>query len=544
MYTYKNKTLGNKILIQFENKTNYILKEKYKTDQNFFNLKAINNILQNSKTYMCTQFKEMIITIETEDLFKKIYNRHDSITRLDKMIGYYCNNIILFPNLNNVYESKYICENIHHKQRILDELELNKLKNHKLIKKSKTKNYFHHEEEHNITDNNIIFTPEVNESIERDEWTDNTKVMASNLYREIQVINAVVAKNINENNEDDYINNTNSIEHLIFKLKYLEKNNEKEVELKNENTNSIKKIRDDKPKKSTNIKKKAEGELIKLIIEEKKNKIPKITKNVNFNLNVNNFDTNNENDVILTSNKNFNSEKETLITDSPKVRKIYFKKTEDFVKEMVLKNRLEHKRLKIVTNALIHSKESMMMKKLHEKNKIFNKKPIRIVNNTPRSESNNRSFMPPITKISSSSVNQKMNNSNTNIPIIKSGRVSNNKNNNQVILEYKRKQINSRNMSKDIINPTNLNSFRSLNSVTISNSNLKNIQPSQTMRTYDTSPTSRINVTSERTDTKLKKQSLFKIKNTDIKLKIFSNEKNENFQKIRKKLIFSNSKIS
>ena len=111
----------NKNLTDFEKIINERFHKKYYIEENRYNIINIENILFCDKTHLVSQFKDLIILNEIFDFLTKFYPLMESSILLPKILNYYEKNFFLFPNYIGLPESKYLYNNIHNKQRILNE---------------------------------------------------------------------------------------------------------------------------------------------------------------------------------------------------------------------------------------------------------------------------------------------------------------------------------------------------------------------------------------------------------------------------------------
>ena len=94
--------------------------EKYYNDKNFYNKKVIDDILENQPTHIVCQFKEYLLYGDESEFFSKFFKRSESKKFLPKIFEFYENCSVIFPNYVILSESKYIYNNIHKKQKLID----------------------------------------------------------------------------------------------------------------------------------------------------------------------------------------------------------------------------------------------------------------------------------------------------------------------------------------------------------------------------------------------------------------------------------------
>ena len=94
--------------------------KKYNINDNVYNITVINNIIFNEKTHIVALFKDYLIYDDLSEFLKRYYISYEYNIRLPKFLEYYEKYCIFFPNYLPLFESKYIYQNIHKKQKILD----------------------------------------------------------------------------------------------------------------------------------------------------------------------------------------------------------------------------------------------------------------------------------------------------------------------------------------------------------------------------------------------------------------------------------------
>ena len=112
---------SNKYITSIEKIINDKFHKKYYIDENIYNIIKIENLLYCDKTHLVSEFKDLMILNEIFEFLSKLYPLTQSASLLKKMINYYEKNCFLFPNYARLQESKYLYNNIHNKQRILNE---------------------------------------------------------------------------------------------------------------------------------------------------------------------------------------------------------------------------------------------------------------------------------------------------------------------------------------------------------------------------------------------------------------------------------------
>ena len=167
---YKNKKAlitHSKIpsFIQLEKKIYTYFKDLYYHDKYFYNIKVINDIINNLDTHLVAEFKDYLIMGDESEFLQKKYNMNECKKYLSILFDYYKSCSIIFPNYVILHENKYIFKNIRKKQKVLDNQQEQEEKKEK-IKKGVIK----------IDENNDFFTSNALNSILNQTNTSNVKV--------------------------------------------------------------------------------------------------------------------------------------------------------------------------------------------------------------------------------------------------------------------------------------------------------------------------------------------------------------------------------
>ena len=149
---YKNKKIlinHKKIpsLIQLEKKIHSYFKDLYYHDKYFYNIKVINDIINNFDTHLVAEFKDYLIMGDESEFLQKKYNMNECKKYLPVLFDYYKSCSIIFPNYVILHENKYIFKNIRKKQKVIDNQQEQEDKQER-IKKGEIK----------IEENNEFFT--------------------------------------------------------------------------------------------------------------------------------------------------------------------------------------------------------------------------------------------------------------------------------------------------------------------------------------------------------------------------------------------------
>ena len=233
----KNNIINSKILINFGN-SNFPKKHKmknmtlknlekmiynrfikcYQINQDFYNVKVINEIISNEYSHIVSQFKDYLIEDDTNEFIHKLYTKYESIFLLKQIFKYYNIGSVVYPNYILLPEKRYIYKNIKKKQKIID---LQEKENKDKIKEKFVALYENNNEKSNIADGKV-FDSKIIDSILNQSNTSNIK----NIFYGLS----------NENSMDFDIK---KIYHIVKKINKIEEDNNyfKLIE-KNKNSNS------------------------------------------------------------------------------------------------------------------------------------------------------------------------------------------------------------------------------------------------------------------------------------------------------------------
>ena len=231
----------------------------YKNSKNDFNIRMIDDILNNESTHLVAEFKDYLIMGDITEFLQKSYNMKEVKKYLPKIYDYYNSCSVIFPNYVVLHESKYIYKSIRKKQKVIDNQQEQEEKKEKIkkgdIKLEENEEFFGSKTFYSIlnqsnTSNVKMFfgLDENNNNVDADETPNNivTKLEQAENEAMQTKINLIKnknkpilktdtnANNTNNNlNEDDTSNNVNSINsNNNSKLLANNKNNSK-IYLKN-----------------------------------------------------------------------------------------------------------------------------------------------------------------------------------------------------------------------------------------------------------------------------------------------------------------------
>jgi hypothetical protein len=111
------------LLKEVKNISQKLMKDKYVTDDRYYSIKTINEIIYNEKAHVVASFKDFLIYDDTSEFLKRLYSTSESLSRLPKIFGFYEQYSKIFANYIILPESKYMYKNIQRKQKIIDNLQ-------------------------------------------------------------------------------------------------------------------------------------------------------------------------------------------------------------------------------------------------------------------------------------------------------------------------------------------------------------------------------------------------------------------------------------
>ena len=138
----------------------------YKNSKNDYNVRMIEDILNNESTHLVAEFKDYLIMGDITEFLQKLYTINECKKYLPKIYEYYNSCSVIFPNYVNLHESKYIYKNIRKKQKVIDNQQEQEEKQEKLKKGGNI----------NIENNEDFFTTKTFNSILDQTNTSNLKL--------------------------------------------------------------------------------------------------------------------------------------------------------------------------------------------------------------------------------------------------------------------------------------------------------------------------------------------------------------------------------
>ena len=123
---YKNKNFflieKKKIpsLREIEKKVHDYFMYLYYQGKDFYNIKVISDIINNSDSHLVAEFKDYLIMGDESEFLQRKYNMKECKKYLPILFDYYKSCSIIFPNYVLLHENKYIFKNIRKKQKVID----------------------------------------------------------------------------------------------------------------------------------------------------------------------------------------------------------------------------------------------------------------------------------------------------------------------------------------------------------------------------------------------------------------------------------------
>ena len=106
----------------------------YKNTKNDYNIRMIDDILNNESTHLVAEFKDYLIMGDITEFLQKSYNIQECRKFLPKIYEYYNSCSVIFPNYVTLHESKYIYKSIRKKQKVIDNQQEQEEKQEKIKK--------------------------------------------------------------------------------------------------------------------------------------------------------------------------------------------------------------------------------------------------------------------------------------------------------------------------------------------------------------------------------------------------------------------------
>ena len=205
-------------------------KNKYHGTKDYYNIKAINDIINNSNSHLVLEFKEYLIMGDISEFLQKNYDIKEINQYLKFLIDYYKISSLIFPSYVLLPEKKYIFKNIRKKQKIInkqqEENEKNKIKigeNNNIFFNTLTLNSIFNQT--NTSNLKLFFDLKKNE--EKDDDNDIKKIYKNITKNEIKIKQKqyiIERKNLeidlnDEKNNQKRVSNNNAYNQKINKEK-------------------------------------------------------------------------------------------------------------------------------------------------------------------------------------------------------------------------------------------------------------------------------------------------------------------------------------
>ena len=101
----------------------------YRKDEDFYNIKIINEIISNDSSHIVAEFKDFLIKDDYSEFIQKFFSKKESLIVLNQIFEYYKLSSVVYPNYILLPENKYIYKNIQKKQKIIDDQQEQEEKN-------------------------------------------------------------------------------------------------------------------------------------------------------------------------------------------------------------------------------------------------------------------------------------------------------------------------------------------------------------------------------------------------------------------------------
>ena len=252
----------------------------YKNTKNDYNVRMIDDILNNESTHLVAEFKDYLIMGDITEFLQKSYNIQECKKYLPKIYEYYNSCSVIFPNYVTLHESKYIYKSIRKKQKVIDNQQEQEEKQEKIkkgdIKLDDNEQFFSSKTFNSILDqtntSNVKLFFGINndiKNIDANETPNNIvekleKAEKDAIQRKMNLVKNKKKPTINDNNTTNSINNSNLV------------NNNSKIYIKN-------KIIKERNKNNGNL---------HYLSSQKKSNLP---VNNYSNININNININNQN---------------------------------------------------------------------------------------------------------------------------------------------------------------------------------------------------------------------------------------------------------
>ena len=236
-------------------------KNKYKGTKDYYNIKTINDIINNSNSHLVSGFKDYLIMGDISEFLQKNYTIKEIKEYLKLLIDFYKISSLIFPCYVLLPEKKYIFKNIRKKQKIINqqqyEIEKNEIKageNNTIFFNTLTLNSIFNQ----TNSSNLKLFFGLNKKLEKDNDSDIKKIYKNITKNEIKIkqkkyiMERKIIKfklNDEKNNKTRCIDNNEYIENINKEKIIINKN-----KIKKNILNNIFKTEDNNMKKENKIK--------------------------------------------------------------------------------------------------------------------------------------------------------------------------------------------------------------------------------------------------------------------------------------------------
>ena len=169
---YNSITTKSVLLRILEHMSHIKLCAKYTSHNYSYTNIIINNLIFNRTCNVLSKYKDYLIINANKEYIHRFYSKNELKLRLKKISFFYEKYSKIFPNYIILYENKYLYKNIRKKQKMIDAV--NKLKKEKNLKKE-------YEINNNCFDNEVfkgqLFTDEVEYEIAKDNIINNSNYL-------------------------------------------------------------------------------------------------------------------------------------------------------------------------------------------------------------------------------------------------------------------------------------------------------------------------------------------------------------------------------
>ena len=258
--------------------------QHYQRDENFYNIKIINEIISNDNSHIVAEFKDFLIKDDYSEFIQKFYDTKESMDLLKQIFEYYKLSSVVYPNYILLPENKYIYKNIQKKQKIIDDQQEQEEKNNN---EEEDKNVNWTDRYRPLDKTEKVFDSKVIDSILNQSNTSQIQKFVFGVSNETSI-------DIEENNLYDIVKNIDKAEDTCFS-KFIEKN-----KLINNNIikNNIINISNKENKiKENKIKEKDKQNILNSYKIKNSNKMKKFINNNINNSNTNKINSRNYKDI-------------------------------------------------------------------------------------------------------------------------------------------------------------------------------------------------------------------------------------------------------